>query len=238
MRSSYPARPVGHLRRTTRQGVAALAIVGTLAVAATALAVVEIYSNGFNSRHAFGEIESADGGKKCERRWSKKRGQMKVELKKAPGACTYKLPVQGDGSQPDHRLEAKGKIVKATRRKVREDAYLTLAVRVGAGKRYELRVFPKTQEYSLRREPGGAGFPADGTNAEIGKIGAKNALVLVANGNEIRAKANGADLATVNDANASEIGGAKLEFGVGSEADSKKDTVGTFSKVLVSIPNP
>jgi hypothetical protein len=231
---------VGFLSRAKRRGIPGLIGAVTLlaALAATAFAVVDIYSNGFNSRHSFKEIQSADGGKKCERHWSKKRGQMKVELGKAPGVCTYKLPVQGDGSQPDHRLEAKGKIVKATKRKVREDAYLTLAVRVGAGDRYELRVFPKTQEYSLRRQPAGAGFPANGTNAEIGKIGAKNALLLIAEGNEIRAKANGTDLATVNDANASEIGGAKLEFGVGSEADSKKDTVGTFSKLRVSIPNP
>jgi hypothetical protein len=63
-------------------------------------------------------------------------------------------------------------------------------------------------------------------------------LLLVASGNEIRAKANGTDLATVNDANASEIGGVKLEFGIGSKANSNKDTVGTFSKLLVSIPNP
>jgi hypothetical protein len=231
---------VGFLARATRRGlpglIGAAAVLGVLA--ATAFAVVEIYSNGFNSRHAFKEIQSADGGKKCKRSWIKKNGQMKIQLSKGPDACTYKLPVQGDASQPDYRIEAKGKISKKTNRKVREDAYLTVAVRVGGGKRYELRVTPKTQEFSLRRQPGGGGFPSNGTNADIGKIGEKNVLLLVASGNEIRAKANGADLATVNDGNASEIGGRKLEFGIGSEADTKKDTVGSFSKVLVSVPSP
>jgi len=208
------------------------------ALAGTAYAAVDIYSNGFGSRQAFREIKSAGGGKGCEKAWNKKHDQIRIELKRAPGDCTYTPPVQGDGPKPDHRFAAKGKISKGTNKNIREGAYLTVSVRVGGGKRYELRVFPKGQEYVLRRQPNAVGFPATGTNPDIGKIGKRNALVLTANGNELRAKVNGTTLDTITDTNANEITGAKLQFGIGSEADSKRNTIGTFTSLVVSVPNP
>jgi hypothetical protein len=215
-----------------------LVIVSVFAVAASALAAVLVYSNGFNSRQSVKELKGAETGKRCERGWSKKRGQLRVTLKRAPGVCTYKPPVQSDGPRPDYRLEAKGKISKGTGKNVRDNAYLTVSVRVGGGNRYELRIFPKGQQYVLRRQPSAGGFPASGTSPEIGKIGKKNRVLLAATGNELRAKVNGATVATVTDGNASQLDGRRLEFGVGSDADSKRDTVGTFSKLAVSVPNP
>jgi hypothetical protein len=215
-----------------------LVIVGVFAVAASALAAVQIYSNGFKSRQSVKELKAAEAGKRCERRWSKKRDQLRVTLKRAPGVCTYKLPVQGDRPRPDYRLEAKGTITKGTAKNLRDEAYLTVSVRVGGGNRYELRVFPKGRQYVLRRQPSAGGFPASGTSPEIRKIGKRNRVLLAATGNELRAKVNGATLATVTDGNASQLDGRKLEFGVGSDADSKRDTVGAFTKVAVSVPNP
>ena len=231
---------MGFLARATRRGVPGLIVAAALlaALAASAYAAVEIYSNGFGSRHAFREIKGAGGGKGCERGWNKKHDQMRIELKRGPGDCTYAPPVQGDNSKPDHRFTARGKIGKKTNKGIRDEAYLTVSVRVGGGNRYELRVFPKGQEYVLRRQPDGAGFPSTGTNPDIGKIGKKNTLLLAANGNDLTAKANGTTLTTVTDSNASAVTGAKLQFGIGSEADTKKNTIGTFSKLLVSVPNP
>lgn len=207
-------------------------------MAVGALAVVQVYSNGFNSRQSAKALRAADAGKRCERGWQKKRDQVRVTLKRAPGVCTYRPPVQGDGPRPDHRFQAKGKISKNTHKNVRGGAYLTVSVRVGGGDRYELRVFPRGRRYVLRRQPSGGGFPATGTNPEIGKIGRKNRVLLAATGNEIRAKVNGATLATVTDGNASQLDGRRLEFGIGSEADTKRNTVGAFSKIAVSVPNP
>ena len=231
---------MGFLARATRRGfpglIGAAALFAALAV--TAYAAVDIYSNGFGSRHAAREIKSAGGGKACGKDWQKKKDQIRIELKRGPGECAFAPPVQGDGSKPDHRLAAKGKISKKTGKNIREGAYLTVSVRVGAGKRYELRVFPKGQEYALRRQPSGAGFPATGTNPEIGKIGKRNAVVLTATGNELRARVNGTTVDTVTDSNANEITGAKLQFGIGTEADTKKNTFGTFTSLSVAVPNP
>lgn len=239
--SSYPERAVSLLARAKRQGFGALAVALGLvaALAASAFAFVNIYKNSFGSKPAYKEVvRVGTGSKACHRSWNEKREIMRVDLGKGPAVCTYKPPVQGDGPEPDHRFDADGRILKSTAENVRDEAYLTLAVRVGGGKRYELRVFPKGKDFELRRQPNDAGFPDTGSDPAIGKIGKLNRLRLLAEGNQITAFVNGTLLANVNDANASQLEGAKLEFGVGSEADSKKNTVGTFDKLKLAVPDP
>ena len=223
------------------QGAGALvaALFGAAAVASSAFAFVTVYSNSFDSKREYKEVVRVGGnGNACKRGWIENREIMRVKLSKAPGACTYKAPVQGDGPQPDHRFDVDGRILKDTAKAVREDAYVSAAVRVGGGHRYELRVFPKQHRYELRRQPGGAGFPANGNEPEIKKLGGLNKLRLQAEGNRIRAFVNGTQVADVTDANAGQLTGAKLELTVGSEADSNKDTVGVFDKIRLSVPDP
>ena len=72
---------------------------------------------------------------------------------------------------------------------------------MGGGQRYELRVFPKGREFALRREPGGGGFPATGSDPEIGRIGELNRLRLTVIGSNVKAHVNGKKVADVNDGN-------------------------------------
>ena len=232
---------MSRLARAKRQGFGALglALAAAAAVAASAFAFVNIYTNSFGSKSAYKEVVRVGAGSKaCDRSWNEKREIIRIELGKAPAACTFKPPVQGDGPQPDHRFDADGRILKNTATNIRDDAYLSIAVRVGGGSRYELRVFPKLKHFELRRQPNGAGFPDSGDNPAIGKIGQINRMRLLAQGNNVTAFVNGAQLATVNDANANELTGAKVEFTVGSEADSRKDTAGTFDKLKLAVPDP
>ena len=191
------------------------------------------------SKAAYKEVvRVGHGSKACDRSWNEKREIMRIELGKAPGACTYTPPVQGDAPQPDHRFDVAGRILKNTADNIRDDAYLSIAIRVGGGKRYELRVFPKGKEFQLRRQPSGAGFPNNGSNPAIGKIGKLNQLRLRAEGSQVTASVNGTQVASVNDGDPGQLSGAKVEFGVGNVGNSKKDTLATFDKLKLAVPDP
>lgn len=232
---------MGQHARAKRQGFWALigVLTAVCVLAASALAFVTIYKNNFNSKHGYKEVVRVGGSKKtCARDWNQKREIMRIQLGKAPAVCTYKPPVQGDGSQPNHRFDAEGRILKDTADNIRDEAYLSIAIRVGGGNRYELRVFPKGKDYQLRRQPNGAGFPMNGTNPAIGGIGQRNRLRLLAQGNQISAFVNSAPVATTVDPNANEIDGAKVEFSVGNNADGNRKTVATFDKLKLAVPDP
>ena len=216
-----------------------VALATAAALAASALAFVAIYSNSFGSKGAYKDVVRAGGsGKACERSWNKKNKLMRIDLDRGSGACTYKPPVQGDGPQPDHRFDAGGRILKSTPGNIRDEAYLAAALRVGGGARYQLRVFPETGEFELRRKPTDVGFPVSGTDPAILEVGQRNLLRLIAEGNQIRAFVNGAPLADVIDANSGELNGTKVEFAVGSEADSRRNTVANFDKLRLAVPDP
>lgn len=230
---------------STRRGhfwarVAAAAVIAAICagLAASAGAFVDIYTNNFSNKAQYHEIESVSGSNLCKREFKEKKGTMLITVEQGPKGCTFKPPVQGNSPKPDHRFDAHGRILKSTPNKIRGDAYLSLAVRVGGGRRYELRVFPKGRDFALRRTPDNAVFPAKGSDGAIKHAGKLNKLRIVVVGSEIRAVANGKELADVTDPNAGDVRGTKLEFGVGSERHTKKDTVGNFDRLKVSVPDP
>lgn len=226
----------GHLRLRFLAGAGVAALCA--AMATSAVAFVDIYVNNFKSKPEYREIEAVTGGNKCHREFKKKREVMLILVDEGPKLCKFKPPVQGSNPKPDHRFDAHSRLLKATPGAVRDDAYLMVAVRVGGGKRYELRVFPKDKDFQLRRQPGGAGFPVDGGNGDIGGVGEVNKLRVVVIGDRIRALVNGTEVADVTDANPGQVSGTKLEFGVGTTRNTKKDTQGTFDRLKVSVPNP
>lgn len=216
--------------------LALVALLGGLVVGASALAAVAIYKNDFSSRAEFKEVKRA-GGKRCERGWREKSETMRIAVTRGPEACAYEPPVRGDRPKPDHDFQAEGKVLPSTAKRVREKAYLAISVRVGGGKSYELRVFPKGERYQLRREPDGAGFPAEGTSNAIRGIGDRNELRLRAFGSKVRAKVNDTEVANVTDGGADQLEGAKLEFALGHTGSSGKDAAGSFDKLKLSVPN-
>jgi hypothetical protein len=230
MASLWRTRPVAGLL------VAALAL--GLGVA-TAVAGITVYKNNFSRRSEARQLKHADG-KHCDKRWRKKAQSLLVDVKKGPGACGYRPPVEGDSDGPDHDFQAEGKLLRATPRGLRASAYLAIAVRSGASSRYELRVFPKKHKYELRRAPsgGGGGFPKRGKSRAIKGANKANVLRLRAVGNNVTAKVNGKRLAQVTDSNAGQVGGRRLEVFVGNKRSTRKDVVASIDNLRLQVPNP
>jgi hypothetical protein len=228
------------MARESRTWLAAAVLVAlaSFALAAVALGVVNVYKNNFSSRSEFGEIRFAGEANKCERSWSRKKELMRATVKKAPKSCRFRPPVQSDGAQPNYTIFVEGKVAPKTPKGIRDEAYVSVAARVGDGREYELRVFPREGRYSLRREPDNGAFPAEGTDPAVKGIGKRNDLKLEVSGNDVRAVVNGTTVANVADPNPGEIDGTKLEFRLGSTANSNKNTHGAFDRIKVQVPNP
>ncbi len=208
------------------------------ALAATAYGFVQVYGNNINNRPQYREIKTVTNSDKCKRRFQEARKQMEVTAVGGPRHCFFKPPVQGSGPHPDHRWDARGRILTKTASAIRLDAYLSMSVRVGGGERYELRIFPKDREYELRRKPGGAMFPKTGGNNAIKPIGEGNNMRVLVTGAKVRALVNGTEVAEVTDPQPGELRGAKVEFGVGNLRNTGKSTVATFDALKLSVPNP
>ena len=206
--------------------------------AAVAVGAVTVYKNNFSAQAEFGEIRPAGESGKCERSWSSKKKMMRATVQKGPKACRFRPPVQSDGSQPNYTIVVEGKVSKETHTAVRDEAYIAVAARVGDGKEYELRVFPKDGRYSLRREPDDGAFPVEGTDPAVKGVGSRNDLRLEVDGAQVRAQVNGTTVGNANDPNPGGIDGTKLEFRLGSTAGSSKNTHGAFDRLKVLVPDP
>jgi hypothetical protein len=218
--------------------IAVLGVVACCAAAATAFGFVQVYGNNFPNKPSYREIKPITDSDECARDFMESRHAMRAQTKAGPRHCRYRPPAQGSGPQPDHRFDAIGKILKATPSEIRTDAYLSMSVRVGAGERYELRIFPKDKTYELRRKPGGPGFPSAGPNNAIRPIDEANRMRLLVEGARVRAFVNGTMLADITDAQPGELHGAKVEFGVGSERNTNKPTIALFDGLKLSVPTP
>ena len=226
--------------RRTRLAVALAAAALALALGATvALAAVTVYTNNFSRKSEVKQLKHADG-RHCGKRWRKKARSILIEVKKGPGACGYRPPVEGDSDGPDHAFQAKGKLLRATPKGLRGSAYLAIAVRSGRSSRYELRIFPKKHKYELRRAPagGGGGFPKTGKSRAIKGANKLNVLRLKAAGNKVIAKVNSKKLAEVTDSNAGQVGGRNLEVFVGNKRSTNKDVVASFDNLKLQVPSP
>lgn len=216
-----------------------LAFCALFAFVASASAVVYIYKNNFGSKSAYDEIDSISGGKKCDRNYSPDSKVMRVDMR-GKTFCEYSPPVTGDADQPDHEIVMEGRILEATPKNVRRDAYLAVRVRVGDGTWYEFRVTPKGEEYRFTREPagGGSGLPINGTDNKIKGIGVTNKLRLRITGNDVTAFINGKSVETYNDPNPGQVTGRKVAFGVGSTKKANPGPVARFTSIKVGVPTP
>jgi hypothetical protein len=222
----------------TSAGLGTLAIVAFAAFATVAAGAVIVYKNNFSARGEFQEIRRAGEAGKCSREWSRKKEVMRATVKDGPKSCRYRPPVQADAPQADYTIVVEGKISKETPSSVRDEAYTAVAARVGGGKEYELRVFPKEGRFSLRREPDDGAFPAEGTNPVIKGVGGRNVLRLDVDGAQVKGQVNGTTVANVTDPNPGGIDGTKLEFRLGSTSSSSKNTHGAFDRLKVLVPDP
>lgn len=207
--------------------------------AASASAVVYVYKNSFGSKASYKEIDAISGGKKCERAYVADNKAMRIDVR-GKTFCEYSPPVTGDADQPDHEIVVDGRILDATPKNVRDDAYLAARVRVGDGTWYEFRVTPKGKKYKFTREPagGGSGLPIKGTSNKIKPIGENNKLRLRITGSDVTAFVNGQSVESYNDPNPGQVTGRKVAFGVGSTKKANPGPAARISSIKVGVPTP
>lgn len=220
-------------KATISAAVAALAL---LAGAVVVQAAVTVYDNKFDSRADYRDVGKLGGKKACDHDYRKKGGSARLTVKKREHSCAFRPPVVGDSELPNHRVTVVGKVSDSTKRAARGRAFIEVAVRVGGGGRYSLRVFPHRQRFQLLRAPEGGEFPARGESREINEIGKRNKLRLTAIGGEIAAFVNGTELARIADSNLGEVTGRKIHFGLGNAKDTPKNVIGSFKRVSVAVP--
>jgi hypothetical protein len=207
--------------------------------AAVALGAVTVYKNNFSGKGESKELRHSRG-KHCDKRWRNKAKDVRVRRNRGSGVCGYRPPVEGDTSRPDHDFRAKAVLLKATPKGLRRSSYVAIAVRSGRSSGYVLRIFPKRHRFQLRRSPsdGGGAFPVTGRNRAIKGPGKANVVRLKVFGNRVNARVNGKRLARLTDTNAGQVGGRKLEVGVGSTRRSDNPVVATFDNLKLLVPNP
>jgi len=210
---------------------------GLLAIVSSAAAVVYVYNNGFNSRSAYREINRNDADKSCDKSWVKKSDSMRVAVK-GRDFCGYAPPVLGDREQPDHEIQARGRILDSTSKNLRRHTYLSVLVRVGKDTFYEFKVNPKERQFRLTRKPNAAGLPISGDSNKINNLGEGNTLRLRVTGGEVRAFVNGASVANFTDPTPGQVTGRRVAFGVGTTKSTESTARGSFTSVKVGVPTP
>jgi hypothetical protein len=231
--SSYPATLRLEMRLKITTAVIALVLVAGAGVAAAA---VVIYSNDFSSRKEFRSVQKFEGGKPCRKFWRDKK-TFGVEVRSGPLQCDFRTPLSGDAKEPDHEIEAAATVLDSTSKGARRDAYVGVALRADKSSRYELRVFPDTRTFELRRRPDGGEFPIRGTSAAISRIGKDNRLKLRAFGDTITALVNKTRVVPeVVDPNPDELNGRNTLIVAGHGGSSGKSVEGSFRDVRIRLP--
>ena len=216
----------------------AAAALAVAVLAASAIAGVTVYSNGFTNKGGAKELRHGEG-KNCRKGWRSKAKKVVVRAEKGKTVCGYRPPVEGDASMPDHYLQAREKLAKNTPKRVRDRVYLGVGVRSSKNAGYELWVFPTARKFKLAREAGGkVDFLANGKSKAIKGRGKSNNLGLKAVGSKIIAKANGKKVAKVVDRNSQQVDGTKLEVLLGYKKKSSKAVAMTLDDLQLQVPNP
>jgi hypothetical protein len=219
------------LKLTTAVTVLALAAAGGVAAA-----TVVVYSNDFSNRTKFRAVQKFEGGKPCRKFW-RDRKAFGVEVKKGPLQCDFRTPVSGDSKVPDHEMEANVTVLKSTANAVRRLAYVGVAIRADESSRYELRVYPHTRQWELRRRPDNGEFPIRGTDQGISPINKQNRLRLRAFGNRITAIVNDVTVVpAVADPEPGDLNGRRTLLVAGSGANSGKSAEASFKDVRIRLP--
>lgn len=223
---------------------AALLAVATasLAIAASAGAVIGIYRNDMGSEGQRAQIAKLSGAR-CRAGGSDQA--FRIYVGKRTRECSYRTRVVGR----DLEIAAVGRLLQGTPKGVRQRAFLALNLRAGeAGARYQLAVFPLQRKAQLRK------IDADGRvdylhierGVEARGINRANELRLRAF-NVTRGKDRGDChvfawvgnelIAKVTDPASGLLQGRTSGFSLGS-AGRAKGALGSFDEVVVRVPDP
>lgn len=226
-----------------RIGAAFLAAAtASLAIAASAGAVIGVYRNDMGSQGRQAQIAKLSG-ERCRAGGSS--GAFRIFVGKRTRECSYRTPVIGR----DLEIAAVGRLLQGTPKGVRQKAYLALNLRAGGGgARYQLAVFPLQRKAQLRKIGSDGridylhierGAKAKGVNrANELRLRAFNVTrgkdkgecrILAWVGNEL--------IADVTDPAAGLLQGRTSGFSLGSVGKAT-GAVGSFDEVVVRVPSP
>lgn len=214
-----------------------LIALSALALTATAAAGVVVYKNPFSKRSDFKQIVKLKGaaGKDCGKSWKGKKA-LGFTVDRGPEQCTLQTPVEGDKKRPDHTIQVEAKVIKRkTDRKVRDSAFVGVALRANQRSNYELRVNPKQRRWQLLKS---GDVVERGREKGIEGLDRKNRLRLDAAESTLTARVNGIKLAVFKDREPAEVSGRKAALTYGNGKRSRKDVEGIFDKVKVLVPDP
>jgi len=224
-------------------GLLAVAILSLSFAGAASAQSIPLYVNSLKSANGRDQVVKKGPGN-CV------RGGSKVALRFTAGkrtkACTFAVPVVGR----DVELTATGRIFRSLPSQLRKGIFLALNLRQARdGSQYQLAVFPSGRRFQIRKvfPNGSTRVLKSGRNvASIGGFSKANRMTLRAyNGVRGRpatsarlvAYVNGKLVGVVDDARGIELKGRDSSFSIAS-ARNTTGTSGSFSDVLVRIPNP
>lgn len=214
-----------------------IAAIAATAMVGSAAAGITVYSNDFERKSQYREIDKLATGKSCGRSY-RKSGSMGVKANRGRAHCTFSTPVHGDRARPDHEIKVKTGLTKATPKSIAGDGYVGLRLRASKSKGYEFRLYPASQKWKLLRYPSGSGFPLTGTDrGAVNKFPRKNTIALRIIGDKLSAKIN-KDRVVRNfkDTNPlGEVDGVDTAIVFGTDAKTRKDTVGFFDNLKVGV---
>jgi len=223
--------------------LAALSAAGLLlALAATALGTISIYSNDMSSTGRRAQILKISG-RDCARGGAPEA--LRITIGEKTDECLYRTPEIGR----DLEIEATARLLSGTPEKLQQRAFLAVELRAGGGGKYTFAVFPGQSKYQIRKDVPGekTKFLAVGKRiSRIGGINKANKLRLQVfnilktkqpDDARVLAFVNNKRIAVLVDDEVGPVKGRFSGFSVGASGGAP-GAVASFDDVSVRIPSP
>lgn len=232
------------MRTKPTAAIAALACASAAAVAQAGPVPVAVYS--FQSGGDVAAFQK-QSGKACRKKWHRNKA-MSVAAGEKTQRCVFDTSVVGDSTDPgsDMEMTATASLATGGNKKLRNKAYIAVAVRSSPTAGYELRIRPVAQKWQLFRDPAGEAGPVlfrAGQNRAI-KGNKTNALMLRAfdyntAATSVIAKVNKKALIGFSDSSTDQPDGRRSAVAVGVKGKGAAAGItGIFDNVAIKVPSP
>jgi hypothetical protein len=222
-------------------GIAALATALAVCGLASA-ALISIYRDPMESSSQRAQLVKLTGAN-CSRGGS--RHALRVAFGKRTSECAYRTRVVGR----DLEIAATERLLSGTPKSLQKQMYLSLGLRAGGGKKYQLAVYPLQRKVQLRKFTGGKSVKYLAIEKSVRSVAGLNMA------NQLRLRAfnvtSGADqgachllawvggklVVDVVDPSGGELAGRASSVGAGAGKNAR-DALVSIDDVVVRVPSP
>ena len=186
-------------------------------------------------------------GKACRKKWHQDKA-MSIGVGKKTQRCAFDTSVVGDSTDPgsDMEMTASAALGGGGGKKIRNKAYIAVAVRSDATTGYELRVRPVAQKWQLFRDPPGDPPPALFRAGENRAIKANRPTPMMLRAFDLNtpattviAKIGKKTLISFSDSSADQPNGRRSAVAVGIKGKGAATGItGIFDNVAIRVPSP